>query len=275
MSADLTVDDKLKAELSHLYDPTTGLWAGKYKSAAELVKGTTEAGNALAASRKEADELRKQKSEYEAFILQGGVKRGDPSSGYSGELSPLKELQELGLPTEGLMSAIEKKAEEKANKVFEQKFGPFFGTAQARDLMVQRNPDYMKQEPEVLAYIGQSPELKEDYEQAAQTGNPKLVAMALDNARLRWIEAGGGERKSVADDDRTKAAKAAASLGGGGSATERSAVPTGESREKELEQMRSNFRQTKDERAFVRDYFKGQPQTWNDWLNAQAAEKQG
>jgi hypothetical protein len=99
------------------------------------------------------------------------------------------------------------------------------------------------------------------------------MAMALDNGRLRWIEAGGGKRESAADTAEMKAAKAAASLGGGGGTTNRNAAQPTDDREKELEAAREAFKQNKDEAAFMRVWTKGQPQTWNDWLAQQ--QKQG
>lgn len=277
MADDLQVDEKLKTEIAKLYDPTTGKWGEKYDSADQMLKGIKEAGNALSTARKEADDLRKKTSQYEEFLLsyQGNKQGPTPGydNGYSGELNPLKELSDMGIPTEPILRAIDKRAEEKALEAVKQTFGPFLGTAQARDLMVERYPDYSKQETDVLAHIGKDPALKQAYERAAKTGDPELLAMALDNGRLKWIEAGGGDRKSAADDAATKAAKAAASLPSGGG-TGRAAVPNDDSdRQKQLEAARAKYWQDKDEAAFVRTFDNGQPLTWNDLLAAQ--QKQG
>lgn len=267
MSDDPNKEQKPTVDLSALIDPTTGLIAGKWKTVEEANKGIKEAGNSLAAERKRADDLAQKVSMYEPIVGQliGGA---GTTPGYNGELDPRKELNDMGIlsPIERLVS---QEVERKVKEQHQNTFGPLLGTAQARDLMAERFPEYLKQESEILGHINKTPELKSNYDRAAKTGDPELMAMALDNGRLRWIEAGGGERKSATETPEAKAAKAAASLPGGGSPGNRNAATDTGDRQKEMDAAREEYRRTKDPGAFMAAFNKNKPVTWNDWLAAQ------
>lgn len=255
-------------DLSALMDPTTGLILGKYKTAAEAIKGVKEAGNSLAAERKRADEMAHTLKSYEETLA--ALK--NPQAAQS-EADPLAELRDVyGIPVE----ALDKRFAALASQTWEQKqnelLAPIMSMATvgaARSLVAEKYPDYTKHEGDILKFIDENPDVKEAYDEAAKTKNPKLVAVALENGRLRWLESGAGERASVADTDETKAAKAAMSLpGGGGGGRSRSAALSEGDREKELQDARAKYMQDRDDAAFAAVFNKGKPRTWNDWLTA-------
>lgn len=159
------------------------LFAGKYKSPEDLEQGYS---NLFSLSSQTFQENQALRARVEA-LERGHTERLDPAERVADRSA--SELEEVGVPIDALDRRIEEK--------FSSLLNPVFQGVAARQQIVQRYPDYDKEEQRLAEFIGSDPQLKSAYQRAYQAE----PAVAMEWAWTQFQRARGEKRPDPAAEE--------------------------------------------------------------------------
>jgi len=159
------------------------LLAGKYKSPEELERGYTHQMTETQKIIAERDQLKQKLELAEGFITDTrmGADRSMPADRAAARKSNLDTIAEqLNVDREQLAGAMA--------EIAAQTFAPITSGIQARQIVNEENPDFVKFEPEVAQFLKANPQLDARVGKAIRqaASDPEALALLLDYSYMKY-----------------------------------------------------------------------------------------